>query len=69
VRAANTVSLDDILLGDLWLASGQSNMEMPLAGFSNAPLTTVRRRSPPRTIRRYACCSSTATPPSILSQT
>jgi sialate O-acetylesterase len=38
VRAANTVSLDDILLGDLWLASGQSNMEMPLAGFSNAPL-------------------------------
>jgi len=38
VRAANTVTLDDILLGDLWLASGQSNMEMPLAGFSNAPL-------------------------------
>ena len=38
VRAANTITLDDILLGDLWLASGQSNMEMPLAGFSNAPL-------------------------------
>lgn len=38
VRAANTITLDDILLGDLWLASGQSNMEMPLAGFPNAPL-------------------------------
>jgi sialate O-acetylesterase len=38
VRATNTLTLDDILLGDLWLASGQSNMEMPLAGFSNAPL-------------------------------
>lgn len=38
VKAANTVQLDDILLGDLWIASGQSNMEMPLAGFSNAVL-------------------------------
>lgn len=38
VKAANTIQLDDILLGDLWIASGQSNMEMPLAGFSNAPL-------------------------------
>ncbi|RZU41504.1 sialate O-acetylesterase [Edaphobacter modestus] len=38
VRAANTVQLDDIFLGDLWFASGQSNMEMPLAGFSGADL-------------------------------
>ncbi|HMG03242.1 MAG TPA: sialate O-acetylesterase [Edaphobacter sp.] len=36
VRAANTLQLDDILLGDLWLASGQSNMEMPLAGFPSS---------------------------------
>jgi sialate O-acetylesterase len=33
VRGTNTLALDDILVGDLWLASGQSNMEMPLAGF------------------------------------
>ena len=33
IRGANTLQLDDILLGDLWFASGQSNMEMPLAGF------------------------------------
>ncbi|HEY2039460.1 MAG TPA: sialate O-acetylesterase [Edaphobacter sp.] len=38
VRSSNTVQLDDILLGDLWIASGQSNMEMPLAGFSSAPI-------------------------------
>jgi sialate O-acetylesterase len=38
VRATNTIQLEDILLGDLWFASGQSNMEMPLAGFSNAAL-------------------------------
>jgi len=33
VKAANTIELDDILLGDVWFASGQSNMEMPLIGF------------------------------------
>ncbi len=33
IRATNTLTLDDILFGDLWFASGQSNMEMPLAGF------------------------------------
>ncbi len=35
VHGQNTVALDDILIGDLWLASGQSNMEMPLAGFNS----------------------------------
>jgi sialate O-acetylesterase len=34
VQGTNTVTLDDILLGDVWVASGQSNMEMPLAGFN-----------------------------------
>jgi sialate O-acetylesterase len=33
VRGTNSLQFDDILLGDLWFASGQSNMEMPLAGF------------------------------------
>ena len=31
--ATNTIVLSDILIGDVWLASGQSNMEMPLEGF------------------------------------
>ncbi len=29
----NTVTLSDVLIGDVWIASGQSNMEMPLEGF------------------------------------
>ena len=33
ITGANKLSFDDVLLGDVWFASGQSNMEMPLAGF------------------------------------
>jgi sialate O-acetylesterase len=33
VQASNTVTVSDILVGDIWFASGQSNMEMPLKGF------------------------------------
>jgi len=31
--AGESVTLDDVLVGEVWLASGQSNMEMPLKGF------------------------------------
>ncbi len=30
--------LDDILIGEVWLCSGQSNMEMPLRGFDSQPV-------------------------------
>lgn len=30
--------LNNILLGELWLCSGQSNMEMPMKGFKNQPV-------------------------------
>jgi len=36
VQAANTVTISDVLIGDVWLASGQSNMEMPLKGFPSS---------------------------------
>ena len=38
VSAGNKIVLDDVLIGDVWFASGQSNMEMPLKGFTGAPL-------------------------------
>lgn len=33
--------LSDILLGEVWLCSGQSNMEMPMAGFRDQPINNV----------------------------
>jgi sialate O-acetylesterase len=38
VAASNRIALEDVWLGDVWFASGQSNMEMPLKGFAGAPL-------------------------------
>ena len=31
-------TLNNILIGELWLCSGQSNMEMPMKGFKNQPV-------------------------------
>ncbi|HEX4005359.1 MAG TPA: sialate O-acetylesterase [Acidobacteriaceae bacterium] len=30
------VTVEDLLVGDVWIASGQSNMEMPMGGFPNS---------------------------------
>jgi sialate O-acetylesterase len=38
VAASNTIVVDDVLIGDVWFASGQSNMEMPLKGWPGAPM-------------------------------
>jgi len=33
ISADSTIMIDDVLFGEVWLASGQSNMEMPLKGW------------------------------------
>ena len=40
VAGSDQIVLDDVLIGDVWFASGQSNMEMPLKGFG--PGTPVK---------------------------
>src|SRR5258706_484174 len=32
VKGRNTITVKDVLIGEVWLASGQSNMEMQLKG-------------------------------------
>lgn len=32
VKGKNTIILDDVLIGDIWVCSGQSNMEFPVSG-------------------------------------
>lgn len=43
VRAASgeTVKLDDVVAGDVWLCSGQSNIDLPVSGSAN-PERTIR---------------------------
>ena len=38
VAGTNELVLEDVLIGDVWFASGQSNMEMPVQGWPGAPL-------------------------------
>ena len=38
VKGKNTIVLNNILIGEVWLLSGQSNMEMPLGGWGGAPV-------------------------------
>ncbi len=46
VRGANTITLTDVLAGDVWVASGQSNMEWPLEWAADAKAEIARARFP-----------------------
>ncbi len=36
VKSTNTITVNDVLVGDVWVASGQSNMEFPMKELLNA---------------------------------
>ncbi|MBS1512897.1 MAG: sialate O-acetylesterase [Bacteroidetes bacterium] len=38
VSDGETVTIKNILIGEVWLCSGQSNMEMPMKGFKDQPI-------------------------------
>ncbi|MGC2161151.1 MAG: sialate O-acetylesterase [Silvibacterium sp.] len=40
IAGTNRVVLDDVMIGDVWFASGQSNMQLPLMGFPGSAVVT-----------------------------
>lgn len=38
IRDEETLTLSNVLIGDVWVCSGQSNMEMPVKGFERQPV-------------------------------
>ncbi|MBB5212591.1 sialate O-acetylesterase [Microbulbifer hydrolyticus] len=52
VRGDNEIQLNDILLGDVWLASGQSNMEYPINRIAHAFADEIAAVDNPR-IRQF----------------
>lgn len=55
ISDGNTVRLKNILIGEVWLCSGQSNMYMPMTGYSTQPVQgaaqVIARARPERQIR------------------
>lgn len=39
VNGQEAARLNDVLIGEVWFCSGQSNMQMPLNGFDNCPIS------------------------------
>jgi sialate O-acetylesterase len=46
IAGESVITLTNILVGEVWLCSGQSNMEMPLAATTNASEATAAARDP-----------------------
>ncbi len=46
VKGQNTLELKNVLSGDVWLCSGQSNMGMTVSGVTNAPLEIAAANYP-----------------------
>ncbi len=46
VKGANVVTLRDVLVGDVWVASGQSNMDMQLKSVANAQVEIAAANRP-----------------------
>jgi len=46
IQGKNTIRLDDVLVGEVWICSGQSNMQMPIAASKDADLEITTARYP-----------------------
>ena len=57
ISDGEVLTLNNILIGEVWFCSGQSNMEMPMQGFSRQPIkggnTIIAKANPLVPIRMY----------------
>ena len=57
VKGDNTITFQNVLIGEVWVCSGQSNMEMPMTGWPNTPVfksdTTIKQASNYPNIRLF----------------
>ena len=61
VTGKNTITIKDVLVGDVWVASGQSNMEFGMNGAHNASVEIPKADHP--TIRLFIVQKKTALEP------
>jgi sialate O-acetylesterase len=60
-KGKNSISFDDILVGEVWLCSGQSNMEWPLSASNNARKEIAEANYPQ--IRHFLVAKATSLQP------
>jgi sialate O-acetylesterase len=61
VKGSNEITVDDVLVGEVWLASGQSNMQMQVNGVNNAKGEIAKAKFPE--IRMFSVAQKTAETP------
>lgn len=66
VSDGTPTTLSNVMLGEVWICSGQSNMEMPMKGFKNQPveganMVTLKSRNP--NIRLFTVKRNSSTVP------
>jgi sialate O-acetylesterase len=74
ISDGEAITLKNVLLGEVWLCSGQSNMEMPMKGFRDQPILggndavfnssndQIRLYTVPRSVQRTAQDTTKASP-------
>ncbi len=57
ISDGESLQLDNILIGEVWFCSGQSNMEMPMRGFDRQPIAggnnVIAKANPNKPIRMF----------------
>lgn len=67
IKQQNKIILQDVLIGEVWICSGQSNMDLPLGGVKDLPILNsndILLESPNSRIRLFQLARKYATSPS-----